>query len=464
MVNQGVADGLAVYGFGYDSPEGGVYFQPAEISDDLSVIRLTLFGFSGHGAGLGTPQNLGNMPRPSDPFRAAELDIQRILHPPGGPADPTDPAVRAAIKTIFQDLLRSHVLPLADAAQTDPSMFEEALATGNRWSRAATIHLLLDGTFGEWGGELATEAAALESSLFLAYENAFRTADQQCRASGSISDLERLIELARIGLINFLDNRLDYILSAEGFCFRLEITNIDAPETIREGDTATVGFWIEPANLANVQTSDLAFLRVLAVFTPGDPNLVSTSPSHVGAPTMATLYETTITALGAVHGNDSEGSLTLEIDVPIFGLTLDTETITIDITPPPITCAGDPTTITETERIDIEVIWVTFDGVSTCEIHGEFEDQDVKMEDFPQAVIAFDIDRDGAGWDDEGAGVNWSRDSYGDDVAAGTYTLLVTHSGSGATFAMRFTVDITDSSADSVTMTVLDVSFAFVSP
>lgn len=444
LVAEAVSDGLAVLAFGYDTPEEGVYVQLAEVSDDFAVIHMTLFGFSGHGAGLGTPQNLGNLPRPSDPFRAAEFDINRILHPPGGPADPADPAVRDAIKDVFQDLFRNHVLPLADAAQSDPSLFEDAVATGNRWSRAALIHLLLSGGFGEWGGELAAEAIALESSLLVAYENAFKAADQKCKASGDISDLERLIELDRIGTINFLDSRLDYILSAEGFCLRLKIATIEAPENLEQGESADVGFWIEPANLANIQTSDLAFLGIEAVFTPDDPALVSTAPPRIGTPTLATFYETTVTGLQAIESSDSEGALTLSIEVLHGSFTLATERVTIDVVPPTITCTGAPGTTND-------AIAIVSDG-QTCAVATSWSDNE------PAIAIELDADDGETNWDDDGHGSNWSRDSsFGQNAAPGDYTITATHLPSGQTVEISFTVTVQIQGSEAI-LTVSDIT------
>lgn len=531
-----VDSGMVVFGFGYDAPESGVYGDMVEVSDDLSTIRLRLLSFSGHGAGLGAPEDLGNLPPPSDPFRAAVQELMRILNSGGSPNDPAD-QIEADIADVLRDLFDSLVLPAMDAALSDPASFGnaaeiavrwgelvnafsfeetslfgqgglltpraqqledafwdalralfnsevlpamdravsnpstlfEAVRTAIRWSQMVSAFSTEDtGIFGEAGGRLSAEGQRLKDAFERAWQAAWDEADNKCKTSGTPEDLQRLIDLDALATAFSEDDstsRLSsYILTTEGFCLRLRITTIEKPETILEGETATVGFWIEADNQANLTPSDLAEVGITAVFTPADTNIATTSPERTQAPAFATYYETTVTASQAIPGNNAEITITLTIDALGDEITLAEQTITIDITPPPVTCAGDPTTITETETIDIEVIWVTFDGASTCEIHGEFEDQDVRMENIPEAVIAFDIDRDGAGWDDEGIGANWSRDRYGNDVAPGTYTLLVTHSGSGTTFSMRFTVEITDSSTESVTMTVRNVSFSFVSP
>ncbi len=519
--------GLVVFGFGYDSVGDGVYADVAVVSDDLSTIQLRLSSFSGHGAGVGVPEDLDDLPVPSDPFQAAVQELVRILNSGGAPGDPAD-QIEADIADVLRVLFNNMVLPAFDAALSDPASLEDAVTIGVHWSglvsavsstdtdlfgrgglltpqanqletaiweamRAIFNDLvkpamdravsdpssLFDATktamrwsqlvyafatedgniWGGGSGPFPQEGQQLEDTFWRAWQNAWDTADNKCQTSGTPEDLQHLIDLDALATALSESDRsrlASYILTPEGFCLRLKITTIEKPEKIMEGETATVGFWIEADNQASLTPGDLAEVGITAVFTPDDTNIATASPERAPAPTLATYYETTITAVEAIPGSNSELELTLTIEALGGPITLAEEAISIDIIPGEITCTGLPASLTNTDDSPERIV-LTFDGDESCSLLTETEDVDYRARDIPDAVIAFDTDPEAPGWDDAGVGDNWTRNMFGEDEDSGTYTITARRIDTGESYTIVFTIQVSGPN-DNRTMIIQDVT------
>jgi hypothetical protein len=470
--------GRTVYGFSYVGEGEELAATRVEVADDLTVIRLETFGFSGHGAGAGTLDELLNLAPSSDAARAAQQEISRIiaedtarwLNDPNhdddyfGPIE--NPTVRADISQEMSNWYNDPVLPLTADAILDSSKFEDALNAAIEWQAAAIRFEFLSEAWGVPTDEFAPEGQALKTNLTLALLQALSDANAACRASGDITDLARVMDLDRAGArVQLMDSQLSTILTPGGFCLNLEIkvgSVPGVPGEFVEGMSDTLSFTVE-SQAGFVPTDDLVAIGAGARFTPRDPNLLSVQPHQITAAYGMNGFETEVTA--GVPGNGS-AQTELDLELTVHGFTLATDTIIIDIEPAVtvITCSGDPATIVDSVDVSLDLIWVTFDGVANCEVRGE-SNPDMTHDDFPDSVaVALDVDTRDMFWDDEGAGTNWSRDLSGSDQTPGTHAFEVVHAGSGLTYTMVFTVEVTrDTGRQANRMTVSDVSFTLLS-
>jgi len=465
-------DGQAVAGFSYPTGTADAVddlaLGLADVADDRSSVTVTLTGFSGHGAGTGSPQNLANRPCPQEPARNAACRIHRILHPPGGPADPTDPAVRTQVKQVLRDWL--DVLEVViDTSSADPAAFAAAVQEASAWWITALVSL--DGLVSElWsapGDELFAEGARLDSALYAGWQKSFSRANDHCRAtvrSGPEGgqDLDGILALldiherARSSGLEPPPLQAIAALGAGAFCARLTLTAESSnPTALSEGTRGEFRFRLRDASGGVWLDTQLDTLQAAVTATPADPGLMTASGDR-----LSFLAYADVTAVRAVPGNSSEGRF--EVTVSLFGSTVDyaSATAMFDITGsapastalPPITCSGSPVSVATGN--DSAWAMIRYDGGSACELVANLTD-----DDDPNAILALDLDPGDAGWDAHD-GRNWTREGSGIDNGSGTYHIRVRHDQSGRWFVVSLTVEVMSSGGSGGTMTVRDVSIA----
>ncbi|HEX9549468.1 MAG TPA: hypothetical protein VF971_00090 [Candidatus Limnocylindrales bacterium] len=433
--------GDIVYGFASDGSGGPATLDLVELAADLSVIRLRLTGASPHGAGVGPPANAAP-PRPSDPAKAARHDIHQILYPPGGPADPNDPAVRADIADVLRAWALGAIHP-AIAAAADVPAFEDAVRSAIDWYELGRLFGLATGFWYAPGDALEAEGFLLQTAALLTYFKLFDAANEACKVDGDIAAVRRLIELDQTGTtLGLIESNVDAIMAPANFCIKLKISLVDAPMELAEGATATVGFAIESGHPNIALTAyDLAVLQVIGTFTPRFPNFLDIPVDIVAVDGLSSRVTGDVIGRRAMAGRTDEGLVELGVTMLGFTTVYATGTAAIDITSlaptpaPPITCSGDPATITNSD--EEAFIGIRFDGSSTCAVVPNLSD-----DDDPDAMLALDVDRGESGWDAHD-GENWSRESLGSNQASGTYTVRVQHVPSGRSFTLTLTVEVT---------------------
>lgn len=526
-----IDEGQAVVGFHYPgdaasaADELGV--SPADVAADGSSVTLTLFSFSGHGAGTGNPQNLQGRPCHGDAAAVARCELAKIIHPPGGPADLEAPAVRAQLAAVLRVWLADGILPdLRGAADTaayraaiaratewhaaastfsflgsiwydpgdefetegrqldqavqaalgdwltrvivpqlgavtaDPSAFDAALTVALEWHRVASAYAYLTEIWFEEADPMAAEGMTLRNAVVAAYEAALAAANRDCQANGDVASVIRLIELDRIHNALLTDDPddtfLERLFDPANFCVKVKISDITAPATLAEGDTAMVSFRLTSArDDLTILPPDWYALLATGVFRPTDPSAISVVSVEVGLACCRTSeIEVTVTAGTAVRGSTTEG--TIKLGVKLLGLDplYATDQVVIDVTPDaaaPITCSDDPTTVTY--RGD-ERIAIVFDGTS-CSLIPDLND-----DDDPNVALVLDTDEGQAGWN-AGSGSNWSREGVGDNEPPGRYSIVITRKATGERYTLTFTVEVTVlSGGDDVRLTVRDVTIA----
>jgi hypothetical protein len=451
-------DGQAVVGFEYAEDPAKLAFTLADVADDLSTVSLTLFGFSGHGAGTGSPQDLANRPCPPDPAKAAECQIIRILHPPGGQADPNDPAVRADIAAALRTWFYDAIVPAVQAA-TDLHSFEDGIRASTEWYELARLFGLLTAFWYGGGDALQVEGVLLKGAALLTYERLFTAANEACKQNGDLISLRGLLELDQTGTtLGLIDSRLGSITRPGNFCLTFRIVDIDAPSELKEGRTGTISFAIESANSAvSLSPLDLVGLQVAGTFAATRPTLLDLAADTAVTDGLTSRVSIDATAIRSVSGSSDEG--TIELGVTVLGLAEShaSASAVIDITSlaptpaPPITCSEDPTTITSSD--EEAFIGIRFDGGTACAVVANLSDDDE-----PNAMLALDADPGESGWDAHDGG-NWRRESLGSNHPSGTYSIRVDHVPSGRSFTLAFTVEVTlVNGGPAVRMTVRDVA------
>ena len=461
-LNEALDDGMLLFGFHYQADGNQFSATPVGLSDDHSVVTLQLHGFSGAGAAPGNPVDPDVLARPDDPAAAAQQDIIGIIYEGGVPADLEHPLVRAQLRQVLLEWFNDGVFPQVSDAVSDPAAFDETLADALEWHAAASAYSFLSSIWFEPADDLAAEALVLKSSLNQALITAVLDANQRCTASGTVSDLERVIELDAIGIAHgLIDETASMLaaanLNASSFCLKLTITSIDAPDELEAGTSTMISFRLASGLGGTNTTVDLAALGVAGTFAPRDNTRLGALPGEVLAQPGSNLFEIIAIGTRVLDGSYSEG--TIDLGATIFGgvLTLATETVVIDVTESDskISCSGDPTIINSIDD-EPDRIAIIFDGASSCRVAAEFtfdeDDQDI--------VIELDTDPDESGWDDSQIGSNWVRNGrFGDNVDPDTHTLTATRRQSGQSFSVTFTVDVSPLGGGSnTTMTVRDVS------
>jgi hypothetical protein len=459
-VREGLANGQAVVGFEAAGSDGDLTATLVDVADDQSTVTLQLFGFSGHGAGLGTPQNLGSRPLPADPAKAAQLLINRILHPQGGPADPTDPAVRSQIKQVLKDWLDVLVVVI-DSAVDDPAALTDAMSESLQWHYLAARYGFLSELWWGNGDEMSAEGQRLENAVLAAYLKALTAANEHCKTSTEIRRLDNLLALIDLHERAFLlgpgllpELSLSNALSRGNFCLQFELT-VDgrSQREIEEGASGQVVLRLDPHFDGLFSDVEAAKLQIEGTPAGWDASLITIgSVFFPGAE-----FDIDVTALKAISGSNSEGAF--DFSLTMLGMTgYGSVRAVVDVTPapatppPPITCSGSPATIISIND-EPENVAIVFDGGSSCRI---VPDQGA---DNPDAMIVADTDPATILWEYEAAW-NWDLDGGPkDNVSPGTYTLNLMYKPTGQWFSVTFTVDVTlINGGPDTTMTIRDAT------
>jgi len=449
-----IDEGQVVAGFSYPGTSGSVAedlgVTLAAVAEDMSTVTLTLTSFSGHGAGTGSPQRLRGRPCPTDPVGNAECEIHKILHPPGGPADPTDPAVRDQVKQVFRNWLDVLVVTI-DAAAVDPAAFEAAFQEAVFWQAMATVSLdgLVSQVWSAPGDELFAEGQRLDDALYAGWQKAFNRANQACTSisrpgPGNGPGLEGIISLLRLHAqalgAGWEPPNLTGIaaLLPGTFCVRLTLTAESGnPTELAEGSSGRLGFRIGDASLALESDLQLDAFQAQITATPADPALLTATGGRLGLGAFAD-----VVAQRATPGSTTEG--TFELAVRLFGSNLDYASLSvpIDITSTaggPIACSPLQTSTNALhgqvpDSLVMDHIFVRFSEGSSCTV-------EIGEGDVADAILVADTDSDSTLWDAEATGSLWSEASgYGKDQSGGKHTLIATSTSSGKSYQISIEV------------------------
>jgi hypothetical protein len=348
-------------------------------------------------------------------------------------------------KVVMQFWLAAIIAELV--AVSDEATFETAVGSALQWEVIGDRLGLLSKAWYLLGDPLDVEGMYLKSTALLAFERVFQAAHEECRRTGDIQSLLRLIRLDTAGYeLGLIDSRLSSIMSPTNFCLKFEIVSIDRPPTLPEGDSARISFIVQSANPGVFLTaSDLKALGVVGKIIVRSPSLFEVGMDTVPANGFLSRVETVATGLRALDGRTDEGTVQLEVHLQSQSGIYATATTVVDVVPDEttITCSGSPGTTTD-------AIAILFDGATSCRIVTSWADVE------PEQMLELDADEDESTWDDDGFGPNWMRTELGQNVATGTHVIRLTHVATGATFDLHFTVDVAIGSE--TRLTVRDVS------
>lgn len=196
---------------------------PVGLHED--TLAMMVGHFSGAGAGTGDAdqlQDLASLPA-SNAEQAALQDLGAYIAASAAAGTEVDPARTAAIlATWFESSVRPHL----EAAGSDPSQLEAALAELNRW----------EGMVAAWAsGQLEAQKAAGRALAVAALRNQIDRLNQKCSTENDwkpISEILQWVSVAELWGLTTDDNGLQIDDVIANLCLQVKILEADLPQTI----------------------------------------------------------------------------------------------------------------------------------------------------------------------------------------------------------------------------------------